>query len=547
MKYKLLFIGIIVIASVLRLWGLGSVPPSPDWDEASIGYNAYSILQTGRDEYGEFMPLIMRSFGDYKPALYVYFVVPFVVLFDVSLLAVRLPSALFGILTVIAVYYLLKSLTKKESIALVTAFLLAMSPWHIQFSRIGFESNMGLAFNVFTVLFFIYGLKRPWMLMLSALFASSNFYVYQSEKVFTPLLVLLLLAIYWKKIFAIKRKIMVIAPIIVGIIVITPFLIYTIQNPQSLTRAQSTSVFQADKQLVHTTVQRLDADQKNNDFLGTVLDNRRFVYMRQVANGYLSHFDLNWLFVTGDNPRHHAPFMGNMYLVEFPFLLIGIYALIFYHSKYVVDRRALLLIFGWFLITPIPASITYEVPHAVRTLNFLPTFQIFVAIGLIHAYMFVLENKELRIKNFVLRNMLYSCFLILASVNVGYFLNQYFVQQNYFYSQHWQYGYQELVQQTESLKKDYDSIVVDNRVPMDQSHIFFLYYTQFSPQQYQEEQGALNEHHAFDKYTFRSVDTKNLEDGTLYVIRAEDISEEQKKIVTVHFLDGTPAYAIISR
>src|SRR3989344_3496317 len=101
---------IIVIASVLRLWQLGQVPISPDLDEAALGYNAYSILQTGRDEYGKFLPIVLRSFDDYKPALYSYLTIPSILIFGLNVFAVRLPSAIFGILTVLATFFLVKEL-----------------------------------------------------------------------------------------------------------------------------------------------------------------------------------------------------------------------------------------------------------------------------------------------------------------------------------------------------------------------------------------------------------------------------------------------------
>src|SRR5258708_5680314 len=141
-----ILLGIIVIASVLRLWRLGSVPLSPDWDEAALGYNAYAILHTGRDEYGKFLPLVLQSFNDYKPALYTYIALPFIAIFDLSVFAVRLPSALFGIITVFATFFLVKELTKRNDVALLSSFFLAISPWHIQFSRVAFETNVGLAF-----------------------------------------------------------------------------------------------------------------------------------------------------------------------------------------------------------------------------------------------------------------------------------------------------------------------------------------------------------------------------------------------------------------
>src|SRR3990167_3849031 len=99
-----LFVGIIIIAAVLRFWDLGVVPASPDWDEVALGYNAYSIMQTGRDEYGEFLPIVLRSFDDYKPALYTYLSIPTISILGMNVVAVRLPSAIFGVLMVLGVF-----------------------------------------------------------------------------------------------------------------------------------------------------------------------------------------------------------------------------------------------------------------------------------------------------------------------------------------------------------------------------------------------------------------------------------------------------------
>ena len=101
---------ILALALFLRFYQLGVNPPSLDWDEASLGYNAYSILKTGADEYGNFLPLSIRSFDDYKPPLYVYLDVPSVAVFGLNEFGVRFTSALIGFLSVIAVYFLVKEI-----------------------------------------------------------------------------------------------------------------------------------------------------------------------------------------------------------------------------------------------------------------------------------------------------------------------------------------------------------------------------------------------------------------------------------------------------
>ncbi|MDQ5900873.1 MAG: hypothetical protein QG600_451, partial [Patescibacteria group bacterium] len=154
-KTTLLLILVILLAIILRFFQLGSVPPSPDWDEVALGWNGYSIMMTGKDEYGKFLPVVLRSFDDYKPALYAYLTIPFTALLGLTAMATRMPSAVFGVLTVLATYLLINEISKNEYVALLVAFLLAISPCHIQFSRIAFETNVGLSFNVFMALFFI--------------------------------------------------------------------------------------------------------------------------------------------------------------------------------------------------------------------------------------------------------------------------------------------------------------------------------------------------------------------------------------------------------
>src|SRR5258708_4711094 len=105
------------------------------------------------------------------------------------------------ILMFIATYFLVNELFKSKKLSLLSAFLLAISPWHIQFSRIAFEAQVGLSFNIFAILFFLKGLKKPYYLFLSAFFMGANVYIYQSEKVLTPLLLIILIAVYHKDLF----------------------------------------------------------------------------------------------------------------------------------------------------------------------------------------------------------------------------------------------------------------------------------------------------------------------------------------------------------
>ncbi|HLB60248.1 MAG TPA: phospholipid carrier-dependent glycosyltransferase, partial [Patescibacteria group bacterium] len=157
---KNLLVIILVIAAVLRFWQLGQNPPGLTWDEAAWGYNAYAIGIDGRDEFGRFLPVdYLESFGDFKPPMYAYLTVIPVWLLGLNAFATRFASALFGVMSVGVVYGLVGELfsgktenefssSRKKSIALAAAALLAISPWHVNLSRAAFEANVASFFIV---------------------------------------------------------------------------------------------------------------------------------------------------------------------------------------------------------------------------------------------------------------------------------------------------------------------------------------------------------------------------------------------------------------
>lgn len=557
-KSLILLFSIILLAGILRFWGLGSVPPSPDWDEAALGYSAYSILETGRDEYGEFLPVVLRSFDDYKPALYAYLIIPFIPIFDLSTFTVRFPSALLGTLTVGFTFLLVRELfimrnsenknslkteNWKLEIPMLTALMLAISPWHVQFSRIAFETNTGLAFNILAAYLFLLGLRKPVAFYFSAFVATLPIYAYQSDKVFTPLLFLLLIGIYFKQFINLPKK-QIVAFFVVGIISILPMLISITSNKETLMRAQATSIFTEKTYLLRNNIKKLEFEQQRGNKVGELLNNRRFVYASYITAGYLSHYNLNWLFTTGDLKRHKAPSMGLLYIWELPFVLLGIYFLFFGPFS----RKTKLLIFGWFLISPIPASVTTGVPHAVRTLNFLPTFQIFSALGIILFLKEVL-NVKYKVLSIKLGYFLIVVIGLFAAANFVFYLNQYFVQQNYFYSKDWQYGWKETVDYVKSVEKDYDKVIVSYKEPLDRSYMFFAFYLKYPPEEYQRSNvgsGGFAVDYAYDKYEFRPInwDKDSKLENVLLIGTPFEFPKSITPEKTINYLDGEPAILI---
>src|SRR3989339_356330 len=208
MRKKLIIWLIIILGAVLRLWGLGENPPGLYWDEVSLGWNAYSVLKTGYDEHGRFLPIdTFFAFGDYKPPLYIYAAVPSIWLFGLNEFAVRLPSALAGTLLIVVAYFLADLLRPGLAAArpglyrLLVAFLVAISPWSITLSRVGFESNLAVLFNALGFLFFLYAVYRSakWLpfSVLSFVLAA---YTFNANRVLSQLFLVVFSLVYYKKV-----------------------------------------------------------------------------------------------------------------------------------------------------------------------------------------------------------------------------------------------------------------------------------------------------------------------------------------------------------
>lgn len=228
-KYQILFLLIIFAVGIfLRFYKLSSVPDGLYQDETAIGYNAYSILTTGKDEYGVVHPLYFKSFGDRKLPIYIYLTAVSESIFGVTPFAVRFTSALLGSFTLIVLYFLVFEITKKRELAILSSFLLAITPWHIQFSRAGFEVNIALFFALTGTLFLIYARKLSSLqlgfILLSVIFFGLSLYSYNVTRILSPLLALSVLFSYRKDFFKLPNYIIGIG-VGVSIIAILPFII----------------------------------------------------------------------------------------------------------------------------------------------------------------------------------------------------------------------------------------------------------------------------------------------------------------------------------
>lgn len=520
---KFIIIAILALAFSLRFYKLGEAPASLNWDENSNGYNAYSILKTGRDEYGNFLPLTNRSFDDYKPPLYMYLNVITVAIFGLNSFAVRLPSALLGFLTIPLIYLLSREIFKKTTsnlvigkfnldIGIVAMFLLAISPWHIHFSRIGFEANVGLFFIVSSVTLFLLSFSKKLFLIPSAILLGLTAYTYHSERIFAPLLFLAVFIIFKKEVLQLPRKYLAGFIILTGLIVL-PLLVFN--SPKNLLkRLETTSNTQKIKDIDQSIKFIIQDDQLSNKFRN-IIHNRRIFISQTFFQNYLANFDFNYLFTTGDdNSRHHIDNMGMLYFIELPLILYGIFLLMKNRSK------ASFFIFSWLLLSPIPSALSFPNPHANRSLHMVIVFQLICAYSI-----------------FNLLNIINYKKLFLSVIGCFYLTSLFIYTHNYWrhYTINnagaWQFGYGEAALETEKIKNNFDKIYIDSSI--EQAYIFWLFNTKYDPTKYQ----ISGNRYQFDKYYFE--DTKPHNSNELLVSTSSPAEFEIVK--TIYYPNGQKA------
>ncbi len=544
-----ILIVILALAAILRFWNLGGVPPSASLDEASIGYNAYSVLKTGGDEYGEFPFISQRGYDDWRRSTYLFLVVPSVALFGLNAAAVRLPAVILSILTVWATYRIVLLLFSKHSefssnVALLASFLLAISPWHIYISRLGHESNACLSFLVFGVLFFLKGQnKKRWVLILvSMIFFTLSMASYYSGQAFIPLFVAGLFFIFRKSLFGmiLKDKRTFIS-FFVFVILLVPIL-WAIFSPKALVRFQGTSTFkpEAHSETFRKRVELRNKAVESNDIVGTIIYNRHLFPVQVFVEGYIAHLKPQWLFMNSSGEPFKVPNMGLLYLWEIPFIATGIVGLLF---SRVLDGKVKKLVFLWFFLAPLPASIATQAPHAMRSYNFLPTWQIFTALGLVYLF-----YKLQKFKIFALFS-----FALLVIFSLSTFYKNYFIVFPKEQSSSFQYAIKEAIDYVNLNKDNYDKIVFSNRKNLYQSYMFYLFYSKYDPSLYQKLGGTVSggyaENHKFDNLFFEPVNFKedNRSKGALYIGNQNEFSKNVNPIKTFRNLNGEEAIIVVAK
>jgi len=589
-KHKLLIV-ILVIAGFFRLWKISEVPVSLFSDELDVGYQAYSITKTGKDYVGNPWPLYFQSYADFRAPVYIYSAVPTIALFGITQLGVRLPAIIFGVLGVLAIYLLSNELVSKKfgfwnlDFGILPAIVLAISPWHLQYSRAAFEVTELLFFLMMGLYFFFKsvntshpefssGSKKEMLkqvqhdnnskwLPYSAVCFGLTPWIYSTAKLFTPALLIFLVIVFRKEIFSISKKNIIYALITLGIFAIP--MVYTIFSGSGGQRFSYISIFTDPTTNGEVASLRLiDAQVEggvNRNVLQKVstrlIHNKYFYWGSKITNNYFETFSSQFLFVKGDlNLRHSPEGIGQFYKVEALMLILGA-ALFFVFFK---DRKIKLLIAFWILFGVVPSAITRDGGHhATRLILILPPLVILISYGIVQSISLFSNHWKKYLA------LIYFGFWILS---FGFYLHTYYIHNPWYSERDWHAGYKEVIQSIKEMEGSYDKIIITNA--LDQPYIFFASYYPYPPKEWQkgfEEEyvegfGKLKH---INKFYFGQVGEEGieslqavLEEKTLYIAAQRELGEnlimEPTKtpegldlVKAISYPSGEPAFYLFER
>lgn len=545
-KKNLYIILILLVATFLRSYKISSTP-AINSDEAALAYNAYSLWETGKDEHGISWPLHFKSFGDFKPGGYVYLALPFVKILGLNTLAIRLPNLILSVVSIYFFYKLINLLSTKV-LAYYSTIVLALSPWHIHFSRGAWESSTALSLTIIGLyLFYSYILNHKpapqkagsyIYLYFSVLFFSLSLYTYHSARLITPLIIVFLFIQNFKTLTNSKYLKNTIIAIILAIIIITP-VASSFLNSGGATRFNGVGIL-ADPGPIWRANELLNHHGQPITLINRIMHNKRILYLLSWLEKYTSHFTADFLFINGDEvARSKSVEIGQFYLFELPLFILGLY--LFTKTKHLLLKN---LTFFLLLITPLASSLTFQAPSALRSLSMVIPLSIFIGYG-IDKTVPLLNRKPAPQKAGS-----YILFLVAYLYSLAYYLNSYFILYPKMYPLAWQYSFDQVIPIVEENKTKYENVYFTNKY--DQPYILYLFYSQYNPNLLQPQiqltrpdQFGFSTVSKIDNINFFIPPTEQIPQNSIIFASDEKVSLNINQII--NFPNGQPAFKIYTK
>lgn len=467
-KARLPLFIILVLAALLRLWSPLSYPPALFSDEVDVALQVKSFLATGRDYYGNFLPLQFRSFSDVRTAVPIYLTAALAKIVPDIERAVRLETSLMGILGIVATYLFAKSLFGKNT-GLLAALLLTLTPWHFTYSRAGFETTTLFAFFVFGLYFIkkYFDQKKKLFLWLGIFLLSLTPLIYSTAKLslfFLPPIILLFPRSSFSK--NIKDR-----NLLAGLVLLFLPLVIVSLSGGIASRFNYISVFTDPTTPTEINVARkLDQGEDlpigtQPLFLSRAFRNKYVVYGQRISGNLFQLLSAKFLFVAGDpNLRHALPDWGMFYKSEAILILAGLFFLIRR-----TDKQKHLLLFFIFLIflSTVPGSLTRDGgTHATRSFLLLLPLVLLAAVGA------AALAKYSRYLLFL--------FLPLFIFESAFYFFDYFHRYIFLSERQWDSGLKQVIVMAK--EKTVPVVITDS---YDQPLIFYLFYSDYPPERMQ--------------------------------------------------------------
>ncbi len=534
-KYILVFM-IILCGGFLRFFKLSQYPIQLNHDEVSQLYDVESIVQTGKDIYGNFLPLAFPSTGDYKIGHYIYIsTIPYL-LFGNKEFIIRIPAAFFGTLTILAVFLFVKVLTKNWIIAILSAFLVSINPSEIFYSRKSFENVIGVCLDFFGLFClmnnFLNNKGKIWGFF-GIFLLSLAMYIYTTHTIIVPLILILFAYSFRKQIYPQKKHALFL--FFTWIIFTVPLVVITLIN--SGLRFRATSVFISQD----TNLGRLIS--LNGNTIKSYLD---FVFLK-----FLNQTNPVYLFANGlDLTNQSIIGIGPLLFAQFPLVILGIIFIIknkpfFYQGIFIL---------GLIIISFIPSAITFEDYSPHRAMFAFTNLSILSGFGLYYLFLYLKKNTNVKIRWVGLFMIFFVLFL-----NFVYFLRIYIGSYPFEKSEKIEYPMKEISLYTWSQYNNFNSIILDPKFGKIEPiigvgiHYYLAYYGNISPAIFQKQYKVGNKQREllFDKFSIRKVywpEDKNLK-NTLIIVSPWSVPladvDENLIIKRFYFYDGTLAFYAI--
>lgn len=495
---NILFAIILAVGFLLRFYKLGEVPFGFYQDESAIGYNAYSLIQTGKDEHGNSWPLYFKSFGDWKLPVYIYLTIPAILLLGMTELAVRLPSAIFGFLTIIVFYYFLKTTTKSQAISLIAAAILAINPWHIHYSRATFEVTLALFFLLLggTLIYQSSQNSKSGFFFAGTIFFILGFYSYNLTRLLAPAWYAATFYYYHGKITKLKITEILFTIFTAGLALL-PF-IASYNNPGGATSAAGTLIWSS------SAVQAPLVEFRSYltalpPVVNKLLFNSFLLNIRQYAANLASYLSASFFFVSGSSHGNHGiGNIGQFYIFELPVFMLGLWSIL--HSLSVGKK----LLITWASLTIAIAALTRDIPHATRSFFLIPS----VAYIISHGWIFIIMKLALLKKP--LQVAAYSAASLVVIVTIIYYLASYFLQFPRLYAKSWRSADKPLALFLTEKAPQVNQIIIDETAGF--MYTSLLFFGKYPPQQFidevkwsQDDSEGFSRPERFGKYTFRKI------------------------------------------